>query len=193
MNEDGTIVFMTGSNQNHIYKNVNRTGYVSVLSVNNSWKTIAVSSDGNVVLAGGDNLYRSTNGGTNWNLVLSNSSSRSCDMSSDGKKMIHTSTANQRVHISTNSGQTWTIAPLPFSLYFVSCASNEDGTKLVCAGSTGQLYTSSNSGINWVSHTIDSGFTKYFNGVAISKNATKIITGDVFGSRGVYVGNASIL
>lgn len=194
MNENGTLILATGGNQNIVYKSVNSGSFVSAgLSVNNHWTAVAVSSDGNVLLAGGDNLYRSTNGGTNWNLILSNCFTSSCSMSSDGKKMIHTSEPNQDVRISTNSGQNWTTVTPTGGIYWKGCGSNSDGTKLTCIGRSGTLYTSSNSGINWVSQTVDSGFTKFLNGGAMSKDATMIITGDNNGSRGIYNLTASIL
>lgn len=79
--------------------------------------------------------------------------------------------------------QTWTLQTnLPVYNY-ITIASSADGTKLVAAGNG--LYTSTNSGINWVQDTNapSNPYVSYFgNSLASSADGTKLVVADIYGN-----------
>lgn len=73
------------------------------------------------------------------------------------------------------SGQSWTLTRAP-NRYWNSLASSADGTRLVAAGSSGSLFTSTDSGVTWNSnqlHTAADSFTC----VASSADGTRLLVG----------------
>ena len=71
--------------------------------------------------------------------------------SSDGVKMVAAANGGSgALYNSTDSGKTWTPTS-PVSGQWQAVASSADGTKLVAAITGGNIYTSTNSGVSWVS------------------------------------------
>lgn len=73
------------------------------------WTKVICSANGNTLaaLCGTDNIYVSTNGGTNWIARASSLAWVDVACSSDGTIMWATETTNQRIWKSTDSGATW--------------------------------------------------------------------------------------
>ena len=113
----------------------------------------------------------------NWSAVAS---------SADGTKLVAT-VNNGNIWTSTNSGSTWTIhnsSPINSALYWSSVASSFDGTKLVATvgytiyntGQSGAIYTSTDSGASWASHTSSPLSSSLgWSSVASSADGTKLV------------------
>ena len=81
-------------------------------------------------------------GGTTWSAIAS---------SSDGIKVVAAASGGSgALYNSTDSGKTW-ISTSPVSGQWQAVASSADGIKLVAAITGGNIYTSTNSGVSWVS------------------------------------------
>jgi len=113
----------------------------------------------------------------NWSAIAS---------SSDGTKLVAT-VNNGYIWTSANSGATWTIhnsSPISSPFYWSSVASSADGTKLVAtvgytiytASHPGAIYTSTDSGVTWASHTSSPlSSTLNWSSVASSADGTKLV------------------
>ncbi len=118
-----------------------------------SWYSVASSSDGTKLVAGiaGGQIYTSTDSGVTWTPRDSVRYWVSVASSSDGTKLVAV-TSNDQIFTSVDSGVTWTAreSVRPWS----SVASSSDGTKLVALAGGGDvggfIYTSTNSGVLWV-------------------------------------------
>jgi hypothetical protein len=131
-------------------------------SLNVDWEAVASSADGSKLIAasGWDSdtgiVYISTNYGGNWTQVnsLPTAEWNSVSSSADGKKLTAVAVNVPAIYTSTNSGTDWTretngLGGAGFD--YIACSA--DGTKLIAAeggAQGGQLYTSSDSGANWL-------------------------------------------
>jgi photosystem II stability/assembly factor-like uncharacterized protein len=110
-----------------------------------TWTNIASSADGTKLAAASINeIYVSANSGASWTASIGGSWS-SIASSADGNTLVAASSGE--VYISVNGGS-WNPS---HSGTVVACSA--DGTKLVVAQNPGSIYTSSNSGTNWVQRT----------------------------------------
>jgi photosystem II stability/assembly factor-like uncharacterized protein len=87
-------------------------------------------------------------------------------------------TNNSYVHVSTNSGVSWTPINVSVNASFISVSCSSDGTKAaVCDTLSGVVYITSNTGSSWLIHNI--GFGLGLNYVSMnSLNGTKLVTVD---------------
>jgi photosystem II stability/assembly factor-like uncharacterized protein len=144
------------------------------------WHAAASSADGMILAAGSyGGLYISTNSGASWSLNTNapqNVWYWSIACSADGVKMIaapyyDTSVGNpQLLYLSQDSGATWVATSAP-SNHWTAVASSADGTKLIALPSNGPIYTSTNSGVSWVSNNV----IAYWTSVACSVDGTKVV------------------
>jgi hypothetical protein len=127
-----------------------------------NWFSVASSSDGThlVAVVAADQIYTSTDSGVNWTARATVQNWKSVASSSDGTHLVAVADVaptsgfveDGLIYTSTDSGVHW--KSLFWSrLYLSSVASSSDGTHLVAAGSTGNLYTSADSGATWAEHT----------------------------------------
>ena len=104
-----------------------------------------------MIVAGGDyGAYVSTNSGAKWTNVSIQDYGGSVASSADGNSLL---VCGASLHLSTNFGMTWaslTNAPGYMSFFCPSA----DGTKIVGASSSPSVYTSTNSGISWVTNML---------------------------------------
>jgi hypothetical protein len=143
----------------------------------NSWTSVASSTDGSrlvaiIAAAGGFDdpdikgfVYTSTNHGTNWLNVWTNSSRAlrpiwsAVASSADGTRlvaaaagfvMMNVGTANAKglIFTSANSGNSWTQTLAPTNEW-ISAACSADGSVIVAAVSNGLIYASEDSGNSW--------------------------------------------
>ena len=135
-----------------------------------SWVAVAVSGDGNTLLA--VNSYQicvSKNFGKTWNCVTPKDyvDGLSASLSADGS-VAAVATASGSVLISRDSGVTWKSILVKNSATFVSVAMSGDGAKLTVLANGGHAYTSSDSGNSWTDRTPNS--KRNWSSVAISKD-----------------------
>jgi hypothetical protein len=111
--------------------------------------------------------------------------------SSDGAKMVATSTTSGNVWVSGNSGQSWSSTG-PSTGAWQASASSADGTKLYAALLGGFIYYSTNSGSTWSSFGLGANWTS----LACSSDGTRLVASTSNGGisnflNQVYVGGAS--
>jgi hypothetical protein len=122
---------------------------------------------------------RTTLPSSNWQGVAS---------SSDGTTLVASGSAG--VHVSTDSGATWTRTPLPLmagdlSINWSCVALSSDGTRVVAARPSntaypGSIYTSTNSGLSWAQTSAPD---QFWVSVASSADGTKLVAA---GGTGIY-------
>jgi len=137
------------------------------------WKSITSSADGTKLAAASYDagIYLSTDSGNTWAQATNTPGAGwLCIASSaDGGKLA--ATTGLSIYVSTNSGMTW----IPASNgSFVSVACSADGTKLVSADSGGGIYTSADSGFDWVTNNAPTGFEWNWQCVASSADGGKL-------------------
>jgi hypothetical protein len=136
-----------------------------------SWRSVASSSDGTKLVAtpGFGGVYTSADSGATWTNRLGNANRSVVCSSSDGTKLFCAGVDGMVA--STNSGASWTtVASAPF---LSAMASSVDAVNLVGArGDTGDLYTSTNSGVTWLFRTNVGG--NVFVAVASSGDGSKL-------------------
>ncbi len=142
-----------------------------------TWRSIACSSDGNRLIAAGDEgIYGSLDGGLTW-LFLNSTASGSVACSTNGTRII--AAASGAVYTSPDSGATWQPHALATNdQYYV--ASSADGTKLVAVGYggiSGSIYLSADSGATWTTPPGPASFWQgnFWSSVASSADGTKLV------------------
>ncbi len=141
-----------------------------------TWRSIACSSDGIHLIAGGDEgIDESLDGGLTW-LFLNPVPSSSVACSADGTKII--AAGSGAVYTSGDSGATWQQHALTTNdEYYV--ASSADGTKLAAVGFGGifgSIYLSADSGATWNTPEAPAGFwlSNFWSSAAISADGTTV-------------------
>jgi hypothetical protein len=145
-----------------------------------SWLAVASSADGRKLIAdGNEGIYTSSNQGRNW--LLNNLAPGgvwvSVTSSADGTKLAAVDMWDTLAYTSMNSGSTWTsnsIANLDNYLsfgYSRSIAGSADGKKLIVSTLAGTIFTSANSGVDWVATSAPIG---NWSSVACSASGDKI-------------------
>ena len=134
------------------------------------WQVVAMSADGNKVLAGhgGGQLYTSTDAGVTWTARESSRYWRWGASSADGTKLVAVVLDGQ-IYTSTDSGVTWT--PRDSNRAWVNVASSADGVKLVAVVQIGQIYTSTDSGVTWTPRES----SRIWQAVASSADGSKLV------------------
>jgi len=155
-----------------------------------TWRSIAGSSDGNrLIAAGDDGIYESLDAGLTW-LFLSPTPSGSVACSTNGTKII--ASGSGAVYTSADSGATWQQHPLTANgQYYV--ASSADGRKLLAAGYAGifgSIYLSADSGGTWTTpeRPADFWLGSSWSSVASSADGTKLVV-----AAEATIGNGSFL
>ena len=121
---------------------------------NKLWSSLSSSADGTKLIGSGSGqIYISTNSGNDW--FLTSIVGSSVATSADGRTLV--ATGSSGTYISTDSGSSWRTnainVPFPFGN---NVASSADGKRLVLAGSRSPIYTSTNSGITWMTNNAPS-------------------------------------
>ncbi|MGO9704396.1 MAG: WD40/YVTN/BNR-like repeat-containing protein [Limisphaerales bacterium] len=142
-------------------------------------RSVASSADGTKLVAAGLEIYISTNSGSSWTQTNSLSGGISVASSANGTCLV--AAAGQWIFISTNSGMTWMQTSAP-ETNWNAVASSADGSRLVAvAGGSknpeipvlnGPIYTSTNSGMTWVSNSVP---VQYWTSVASSADGCKLV------------------
>ncbi len=136
---------------------------------------IASSSDGiKLVMIEKDNqIYTSTDSGTNWVTRDSSRNWQSITSSSDGTKLAACVNGGY-IYTSTDSGATWsTNSNSSGSRSWLGVASSSDGTKLAACVYGGYIYTSTDSGATWSTNSNSSGSADWI-GITSSSDGTKL-------------------
>ncbi len=132
------------------------TNSVSNWSANGSptafWTSVASSASGSnlVAVANSGQIYTSINAGATWISRVSGTTNWIAVASSaDGSRLVATASGGQTC-VSTDSGVTWIAQNLSVTGQ-TSAASSSDGSRLAITlgGSSGAIYTSSDSGATW--------------------------------------------
>jgi hypothetical protein len=152
-----------------------------------SWLSVASSADGTKLVAGGrDQVYTSADAGATWTSnIYSGNVDFSVASSADGSKLAAvTAGVNDGfgvIYLSTNSGMAWLkITNAPTGVSFSCVASSADGTRLITgAGGRvggppdyGPIYTSTNSGLTWVTNNVPK---NVWASVASSADGSKLV------------------
>ncbi len=156
------------------------------------WEAVASSANGRKLVAVGDGgIYTSSNEGRNWNLAQLPPGDTwvSVASSSDGRKLAAVDFYDSLAYISTNSGATWMSNSIANSDNYQSfgfsrsIAGSADGTKLVVATLGGTIFTSTNSGVDWIATGAPVG---NWSSVAASVGGNRLVACDALGG-GIYV------
>jgi photosystem II stability/assembly factor-like uncharacterized protein len=167
---NGSIYLLTNSG----------TTWTTSSAPSKEWTWLASSADGTKVAATAQNdkIYSSTDSGMSWTATgSSNDSWSSIASSADGTRLVASSGGG--VYVSTNSGGSWTLVNANSG----QVASSADGTKLVIGG--GSIYTSSDSGLTWVSNNAPVTFIPNYSWIASSADGCKMFAVR-YGSPGIW-------
>jgi photosystem II stability/assembly factor-like uncharacterized protein len=139
-----------------------------------AWTGVALSGDGNYGLAvsASGAVYKSADGGATWTLATTGpGSGTGAVISGDGRVMIANFGSLGTVY-STNSGLTWNSGGWTWS----AIALSRDGLHFAATISSGQVYTSNNSGMNLTPLTNSPAGT--WTGIAMSDDGTRLMITD---------------
>jgi len=156
-----------------------------------AWVSVACSADGTKMVAVGEQIYYSTNSGTNWtqtSAFIGPSSlappSQMVASSADGNKWVVAFMSIYQylapIYTSTNSGDSWTVTGAPSNTW-ISVAMSADGNKIVAtarpAGGPGPIYVSTDFGTTWTTNN-----TPYdaWRAVASSADGGKLVAASGF-------------
>ena len=193
------IISTGGSSSDAIYTSTNfGMSWISNNLPIAAWGPVASSADGTTLAAaignsGGGLIYISTNSGSSW-LPSSAPSAYwgSLACSTDGTKLVAGVNLTSGftpgpIYFSTNSGGTWLLSTAPLESWSVM-ASSADGTKLVAIANAAAIFTSTDSGMTWVSNTVSS--TTPWKCIASSADGTKLVA--MSGNYSYGVGQGSV-
>ncbi|MEZ5047443.1 MAG: GEVED domain-containing protein [Chitinophagaceae bacterium] len=114
-------IALNPQNPNTIYAGLKNGGVIKSYDAGATWfatgvgttgtrRIVISSADTNLIMAtGGNGIYRSTNGGTNWNLVSFGSKEDLTFKPNDNNILYASSSSSQSFWRSTDAGQTWTV------------------------------------------------------------------------------------
>ncbi|HTV43436.1 MAG TPA: WD40 repeat domain-containing protein [Candidatus Sulfotelmatobacter sp.] len=146
---DGTKFAAAGpSGGSQIETNVGDIFYLDYSSPDETWESLACSSNG-AVLAGavsGGEIYISADSGITWAATASTQTWRRVTVSADGSTLAAV-VYGGGIYVSTNLGSLWTATSAPTNDW-IGIAASSDGTKLAAASTEG-IYVSANSGSTW--------------------------------------------
>ncbi len=137
-------------------------------STNRNWWGVAMSSDGKYQTAAANDLYISSDYGHTWTAKGSVQNWREVAMSSNGKYQTATvfnGVGSGQIYVSSDYGNTWTAEDSSNKGWY-PVAMSSDGKYQTAAVYQGDLYTSSNYGVNWT----DEGNNKSWAGIATSSD-----------------------
>jgi photosystem II stability/assembly factor-like uncharacterized protein len=172
------IKLVAAANQGQIYTSTDSglTWYPRD-SIRN-WSSVASSADGIKLVATvyQGQIYTSTDSGLTWYPRDSIRTWLSVATSADGIKLVASGGYNGGIYTSINSGLTWT--PHCLESWWGPVVSSSDGAKLAAANIktttvNSQIYTSSDSGVNWESSSPS--FGPDWQSIAMSADGTKLV------------------
>lgn len=137
------------------------------------WREVAVSQDGNVVIAGTVNngVFLSVDGGNNfYNKNLG--SINNVAVSSDGKTFVVANMDVGFIYTSNNSGNDWALKLIGSNMSWSSASISKDGSKIVATPSYGYMYMSTDYGRKW--KILTDGGLRYWSSVSMSDDGSKI-------------------
>jgi photosystem II stability/assembly factor-like uncharacterized protein len=141
-----------------------------------SWSSIACSADGTRLVASTyySGIWISTNSGAGWTMTGASQANDwwAVASSADGTRLAAVDSYYGAIGISEDSGTTWTAANVPKSAWH-NIAISADGTKLA-ASANGCIYTSTDSGMSWVSNRVPAFSTSALL-VASSADSSKLV------------------
>jgi hypothetical protein len=140
-----------------------------------SYNAVAVSANGSKVLAARGTQLFGYNGSA-WAALSSPALSWSSVASSANGTNLVAVASGDKVHVSTNSGTTWTAVGAARDWEAVT--SSADGMKLAGAVYNGLIYTTTDGGTNW---TTRGSVNRYFTSIASSADGTKLAATEVNG------------
>jgi hypothetical protein len=163
-----------------------------------TWNAVASSADGTRLIAVSDLIYTSTNSGAtwmpqingighsgyqNWIAVASSTNGNNLVAAVLTQPSVHTAGIGG-IYTSTNAGVTWQLQTngLPnggVQIWF-SVASSADGSRLIAAVNGGQIYVSTNYGLNWTARA----GTHAWHSVASSADGSKLLA--IWGNGQIY-------
>ncbi len=167
---DGTKLVAAAFYKYPIYLSTNSGISWSTNGPGGDWQSVACSSDGKKLVAVANengSIYTSTNAGITWRQAANAPSNfwQSVACSADGNKMVAAvggSLTAGPIYVSADSGTTWKPADSAPSNIWQCVASSADGNKLVAVSCLdlpavgGSIFTSTNSGLTWISNNIPS-------------------------------------
>ena len=160
-----------------------------------NWRAIAASADGGQLVAAKANggVYTSNDAGRSWQVRDSTARNwKALASSQDGTRLVGVVVDGQ-IYTSADAGQTWVARET--DRVWRSVASSADGNRLVAvvgdysvtagvsAGTSGQIYTSSDGGSTWVPRESD----RYWWSVASSGDGSKLVAVDYGYGTGGYI------
>lgn len=183
---DGSII-MASSSDGVYLSNDYGSSWTKVINVSSNWRSVSVSSSGDVLIAVGGSIYISVDSGDNWSTKsLSQNNWVSSCMSDDGSKMIVSDQVG--IFVSSDYGNSWSAAGvLPqdsLSLYS-SVDISSDGSYLIFAGHgydhdfgqtyRGGVYLSLDFGQSWADISPSMEMETSWHQVKISSSGDKIM------------------
>jgi photosystem II stability/assembly factor-like uncharacterized protein len=140
-----------------------------------SYNAVAVSANGSrLLLARGTQLY--TYSGGSWAASSSPALSWASVASSAGGTNLVAVASGDKVHVSTNSGTSW--SAVGAARDWEAVTSSADGTKLAGAVYNGLIYTTTDGGTNW---TARGSVNRYWTSIASSADGSKLAATEVNG------------
>src|ERR1041385_8968917 len=124
------------------------------------WSSVAISADGNRILAAGDGnaVFTSADFGTNWTFIhLPMGEWRGAASSADGTRLmvagLNQSNGPGWIFRSADSGATWISNNIPPAKWQkLACSTN--GLRIIALRENGVSYASTNGGLSWTSNSI---------------------------------------
>jgi len=183
---DGSII-MASSSDGVYLSNDYGSSWTKVINVSSNWRSVSVSSSGDVLIAVGGSIYISVDSGNNWSTKsLSQNNWVSSCMSDDGSKMAILDQVG--VFVSSDYGNNWSVAsslPEDVSTLYSSIDMSSDGSYLIISGHgydfdfgrvfRGRVYLSSDFGQSWGDISPNMIMETGWDPVKISSNGDKII------------------
>ncbi len=138
-----------------------------------------------IAVGGNEHIFKTIDGGQNWYMVLGQS------QSGQGYHLMSVAFPTASVGFAVgyyggapyngfmlktqDAGETWQILPIPFIMEWLYAVSFSDINNGIAVGQNGAIYTTTDSGLNWVAQT--SGVSEHLNSVA-DTGTTKNIVGN---------------
>ncbi len=131
-------------------------GFLSVRP--QDWATITPIASGTLLVAAGDVLSKSTNGGDAWTTLVTGANSLVFDVTSDGQSIYAVeaqASVNEIVHKSLDGGATWsTIGPIRGTSHpAIDGVAVADASLVYVAYDDGEIWFTANGGSSWAQTT----------------------------------------
>jgi formylglycine-generating enzyme required for sulfatase activity len=164
LDRGGKIYISSDSGVSWTARESNRL-WVSIASSGDGAKLIAIVQDGQI--------YTSDNSGVSWTARENNRDWVSVSSSSDGVKLVAADGdyTDSQIYTSSDSGASWTAR---VSGWWESATGTADGVKLAAITKSGDVYVSTNSGVDWTQKSNVYGNPRF---IKYSGDGSKLIVG----------------